>query len=166
MTKFGGHEQAAGLSLDSDNVEILANEINKFADYNLTEDDMIENVNVEFELQENVINLNLVEELHKLEPFGLNNPNPRFIVRNYILKDLKVIGKNQQHLKLSIEKEKSYECIGFNMSHLKSMYKVGDKVDVLFQLDENNYMGNRKVQFYLKIYDWLDLKVQVMTNFH
>lgn len=47
---------------------------------------MIENVNVEFELQENVINLNLVEELHKLEPFGLNNPNPRFIVRNYILK--------------------------------------------------------------------------------
>lgn len=46
------------------------------------------------------------------------------------------------------------------------MYKVGDKVDVLFQLDENNYMGNRKVQFYLKIYDWLDLKVQVMTNFH
>ncbi|WP_369009972.1 DHHA1 domain-containing protein, partial [Staphylococcus aureus] len=48
MTKFGGHEQAAGLSLDSDNVEILANEINKFADYNLTEDDMIENVNVEF----------------------------------------------------------------------------------------------------------------------
>ncbi|HBH0669456.1 TPA: single-stranded-DNA-specific exonuclease RecJ, partial [Clostridioides difficile] len=101
-------------------------------------------------LQENVINLNLVEELHKLEPFGLNNPNPRFIVRNYILKDLKVIGKNQQHLKLSIEKEKSYECIGFNMSHLKSMYKVGDKVDVLFQLDENNYMGNRKVQFLLK----------------
>ena len=150
MTKFGGHEQAAGLSLDSDKVEILANEINKFADYNLTEDDMIENVNVEFELQENVINLNLVEELHKLEPFGLNNPNPRFIVRNYILKDLKVIGKNQQHLKLSIEKEKSYECIGFNMSHLKSMYKVGDKVDVLFQLDENNYMGNRKVQFLLK----------------
>ncbi len=107
MTKFGGHEQAAGLSLDSDNVEILANEINKFADYNLTEDDMIENVNVEFELQENVINLNLVEELHKLEPFGLNNPNPRFIVRNYILKDLKVIGKNQQHLKLSIEKRKA-----------------------------------------------------------
>ena len=102
MTKFGGHEQAAGLSLDSDNVEILANEINKFADYNLTEDDMIENVNVEFELQENVINLNLVEELHKLEPFGLNNPNPRFIVRNYILKDLKVIGKNQQHLKLNV----------------------------------------------------------------
>lgn len=35
-------------------------------------------------------------------------------------------------MKLSIEKEKSYECIGFNMSYLKLMYKVGDKVDVLF----------------------------------
>lgn len=36
--------------MDLDNVEILVNEINKFVDYNLIEDDMIENVNVEFEL--------------------------------------------------------------------------------------------------------------------
>ncbi|WP_236876574.1 DHHA1 domain-containing protein, partial [Clostridioides difficile] len=63
MTKFGGHEQAAGLSLDSDNVEVLANEISKFADYTLTEDDMIAHVNVVVDLQESVINLKFVEGL-------------------------------------------------------------------------------------------------------
>ena len=47
-------------------------------------------------------------------------------------------------------KKNTYECIGFNMSYLAEGYNIGDKVDVLFQLDENTYMGNRKIQFLLK----------------
>lgn len=150
LNKFGGHEQAAGLGLDSDKVEQLSREVNKFAQYELSEDDLIENIKVEFELEEHAINLDLVEELHKLEPFGLSNPNPRFIVRDAILKNIMAIGKNKQHLKFTIEKEKSYDCIGFNMAYLKGGFNTGDKVDVLFQLDENNFMGNRSVQFLLK----------------
>ncbi|GAA3642945.1 single-stranded-DNA-specific exonuclease RecJ [Asaccharospora irregularis] len=150
MNKFGGHDQAAGLALDSDKVEELSNQINKFAEYNLTEEDMIENISVEFELSEDVVNLDLVNELHKLEPFGLKNPNPRFIIRNCELSEIRTIGKKQQHLKLNIQKENTYECIGFNMGYLREKYQVGDKIDVLFQLDENVYMGNRKVQFLLK----------------
>ncbi|MGL4913378.1 MAG: single-stranded-DNA-specific exonuclease RecJ [Romboutsia sp.] len=150
LNKFGGHDQAAGLALDADKVEQLSKEVNQFAQYELSEEDLIENVKVEFELGEDAINLDLVEELHKLEPFGLNNPNPRFIVRNALLKNIMIIGKNKQHLKFTIEKDKSYDCIGFNMAYLKSGYNPGDKVDVLFQLDENNFMGNRSVQFLLK----------------
>ena len=60
------------------------------------------------------------------------------------------MGKNKQHIKFTIEKEKTYECIGFNMAYLKSGYNPGDKVDVLFQLDENNFMGRRNVQFLIK----------------
>lgn len=150
LNKFGGHEQAAGLGLDSDKVEQLSIEVNKFAQYELSEEDLIENIKVEFELEEHAINLELVEELHKLEPFGLSNPNPRFIVRDAILKNIMAIGKNKQHLKFTIEKEKSYDCIGFNMAYLKGGFNPGDKVDVLFQLDENNFMGNRSVQFLLK----------------
>ncbi|MGL5315776.1 MAG: single-stranded-DNA-specific exonuclease RecJ [Peptostreptococcaceae bacterium] len=150
LNKFGGHDQAAGLGLDSDKVEILSEEVNKIADYELNEDDLIEIINVEFELSDESINLDLVEELHKLEPFGLNNPNPRFIVRNAILKDIRNIGVNKQHLKFKIEKDQTYDCIGFNMAYLGLGYREGDKVDVLFQLDENNFRGNRSVQFLLK----------------
>ena len=150
LNKFGGHDQAAGLGLDADKVEQLSKEVNEFAQYELTEEDLIENVKVEFELEENAINLDLVEELHKLEPFGLNNPNPRFIVRDALLKNIMIIGKNKQHLKFTIEKDKTYDCIGFNMAYLKSGYNQGDKVDVLFQLDENNFRGNRSIQFLLK----------------
>lgn len=150
LNKFGGHDQAAGLALDSDKIEDLSYEVNQFAKYELNEEDLIENVNVEYELSEESIDLNLIEELHKLEPFGLSNPNPKFIVRDALLKNINVIGKNKQHLKFTIEKEKSYSCIGFNMAYLKSRYNQDDKVDVLFQLDENNFMGKRSVQFLLK----------------
>ena len=150
LNKFGGHDQAAGLGLDSDKVEILSQEINKIANYELNEEDLIENINVEFELDDKSINLELVEELHKLEPFGLNNPNPRFIVRDAVLKEIRFIGINKQHLKIKIEKEEVYDCIGFNMAYLAQGYKEGDKIDVLFQLDENNFRGNRSVQFLIK----------------
>ncbi|RDY23043.1 single-stranded-DNA-specific exonuclease RecJ [Romboutsia maritimum] len=150
LNKFGGHDQAAGLGIDADKVEDLANRINEIADYNLTDEDMVEIVNVEFELDEESANLDLVNELHKLEPFGLSNPNPRFVMRNLSIRDIRKIGKNQQHLKLSLEKNSIYDNIGFNMAYLKEGYNIGDKVDVLFQLDENNYMGNKKVQFLLK----------------
>ncbi|MGL5712450.1 MAG: single-stranded-DNA-specific exonuclease RecJ, partial [Paraclostridium sp.] len=150
LGRFGGHDQAAGLSLDSNNIEELRNRVNTFADDNLTEEDLIENVAVEFELEEDAINFNLIEELHALEPFGMSNPSPRFIIRNLEIKDIFRMGKEKNHLKINLLKDKTYECIGFNMAYLAEGYSVGDKVDVLFQLDENTYMGNRKIQFLLK----------------
>ena len=150
LNKFGGHEQAAGLSMDSKNIQELRTKVNEIANYKLTEDDMIENVPVEFELNESSIDFNLIEELHSLEPFGISNPSPRFIMRNLEIRGLFRIGKDKNHLKLNLEKDNIYECIGFNMAYMSEGFDVGDKVDILFQLDENNYMGNRKIQFLLK----------------
>lgn len=150
MNKFGGHEQAAGLALDAKNIEELRKRVNEIADYNLTKEDLIENIKVEYELEEESVTLDLVDDLHKLEPFGLSNPSPRFIMRDLLLTNIFKMGKNKQHLKIMVENEKSYECVGFNMSYLSDNFQIGDKIDVLFQLDENNYNNERKVQFLLK----------------
>lgn len=150
MNKFGGHEQAAGLALNAENIEDLRKRVNEIADYNLNKEDLIENVKVEYELEEESVTLGLVDDLHKLEPFGLSNPSPRFIMRDLLLTNIYKIGKNKQHLKLICENEKSYECIGFNMAYLADNFQEGDKIDVLFQVDENNFNNERKLQFLLK----------------
>ncbi|EQK44814.1 single-stranded-DNA-specific exonuclease RecJ [[Clostridium] bifermentans ATCC 638] len=150
LNKFGGHEQAAGLSMDSKKIETLRRKVNEIANYQLTEDDMVENISVEFELNEGSIDFNLIEELHSLEPFGMSNPSPRFIMRELEIRGIFRLGKDKNHLKLNLEKNNVYECIGFNMAYMSEQFEIGDKVDVLFQLDENNYMGNRKIQFLLK----------------
>lgn len=150
MNKFGGHEQAAGLALNAENIEELRKRVNEIADYNLSKDDLIENIKVEYELEEESATLDLVDNLHKLEPFGLSNPSPRFIMRDLLLTNIYKMGKNKQHLKLICENEKSYECVGFNMAYLAEDFQEGDKIDVLFQVDENNFNNDRKVQFLLK----------------
>ena len=150
MNKFGGHEQAAGLALNAENIEELRKRVNKIADYNLNKDDLIENIKVEYELEEESATLDLIDNLHKLEPFGLSNPSPRFIMRDLLLTNIYKMGKNKQHLKLICENEKSYECVGFNMAYLAENFQEGDKIDVLFQVDENNFNNDRKVQFLLK----------------
>lgn len=150
MNKFGGHEQAAGLALNAENIEELRKRVNEIADYNLSKDDLIENIKVEYELEEESATLDLVDNLHKLEPFGLSNPSPRFIMRDLLLNNIYKMGKNKQHLKLICENEKSYECVGFNMAYLADDFQEGDKIDVLFQVDENNFNNERKVQLLLK----------------
>lgn len=150
LTKFGGHEQAAGLSISEDKVAELRRRINESADINLTEEDMIEEIKVEYELDEKSANFDLIEELRKLEPFGMSNPTPKFILRDCILRDMRFMGQNKQHIKLEIEKENVFECVGFNAAHLIDGLKNGDRIDVLFQLDENTFMGKRKLQFLVK----------------
>ena len=150
MNKFGGHEQAAGLALDAKNIDELRVRINEIADYNLSKEDLIENIKVEYELKEDSATLDLVDNLHKLEPFGLSNPSPRFIMRDLLLTNIFKMGKNKQHLKIIVENKKSYKCVGFNMAYLADNFQLGDKVDILFQVDENNYNNERKVQFLLK----------------
>lgn len=104
LNKFGGHEQAAGLSMDSKNIETLRSKVNEIANYKLTEDDMVENISVEFELNEGSIDFNLIEELHSLEPFGMSNPSPRFIMRELEIRGIFRLGKDKNHLKLNLEK--------------------------------------------------------------
>lgn len=150
LNKFGGHEQAAGLSLSVENIDELRKKINSFADYNLSEEDMIEEIKAEFEICEESANFKLIEELHMLEPFGVSNPTPRFMLRDCLVNEIRYMGKNRQHIKIIIEKNNRFECIGFNAAHLADGITIDDRVDIIFQLDENTYMGNRKVQFIIK----------------
>lgn len=150
LNKFGGHEQAAGLSLDEDKVSILRNRINECADFKLTKENMIENIQIEFELPEEDISFSLIKELDNLEPFGMENPSPKFLIRNLDIIDIRAIGKERNHLKLSVKGKNTYECIGFNMGHYIHKFTKGDKIDIVFALDENEYMGNKKIQFILK----------------
>lgn len=150
MEKFGGHEQAAGLTVKRENIEALRRKINEIADYELEKEDLIEEIKIEYEIDEKDINLDTVRELHLLEPFGIKNPTPYFMLRGCYVKNAFLIGKDKNHLKINVIKENEFECIGFGMSHLMDKFKVDDLVDIVFQIDENTFNGNTKVQLLLK----------------
>ncbi|MST61835.1 single-stranded-DNA-specific exonuclease RecJ [Peptostreptococcus anaerobius] len=150
MVKFGGHEQAAGMTVREEDIENLRVKLNHVADYSLSNEDLIEEIKIEYEISEDSLNLEFVDSLHDLEPFGINNPTPYFLIRDCIVKSRYLIGKDKNHLKIGIEKGKSFECVGFGMAHLSELFEVGDSIDLVFKADKNTFNGNTKVQLLIK----------------
>lgn len=150
MTKFGGHSQAAGLTMEVSKIEELRKKINEIADYEISEEDLLEEIKVEYEIAEEDINLGFVDELSLLEPFGIKNPTPYFMLRGMDVESARLIGKEKNHLKLRLAGEKEYDCIGFGKDYMLDRFDVKDKVDLIFQLDKNTFRGVSKVQFLLK----------------
>lgn len=150
MSKFGGHEQAAGMTVYTDKIDELRKKLNEIADCNLTKEELIEEIKIEYEINPKIIDVDLVDRFHILEPFGVKNPDPFFLIRNCLVKMSKLIGKDKNHLKIVIEKEGEFDCIGFSMAHLSSKFDVGDYVDLVFKLDKNTFNGKTNVQLMLK----------------
>ncbi len=150
MEKFGGHEQAAGLTIRTENIQKLRDSINRVADFELEEEDMIEKINVEFIAPESCASIEFIEKLHILEPYGIGNPTPRFIFPSMRIESITLMGKLKNHIKLILVGLTKHECVGFNMAHLAEDLSEGDVIDLVFQLDKNNFMGKVKPQLILK----------------
>lgn len=151
FNKFGGHKQAAGLSLDKENIKILRKEMNKIATELLTEEDLIPEISVDSEIKSDELTMDNVSELNALEPFGMGNPSPIFLCRNAKINMIRQIGKEKNHLKLNIQLDNlELDCVGFNLGYLNENINIGDIVDIAGSLDINQYKGNENLQLIIK----------------
>lgn len=150
LDKFGGHEMAAGLSMDVKMVEKLSLEINKYAVTVMQKETLIPKLMIEAQLKDKDINLSLLDELAILRPFGMGNKTPIF---SYVssVSNVRAIGKEQNHLKLTLaSSEKMVDCIGFNYGYLKSEVYKGSKIEIAGQLEKNEWNNVVKPQLIIK----------------
>lgn len=98
---FGGHTMAAGLSLREENIEPLRCMLNQQAE--LSEDDLLQKVSIDMQLPFSMISEELIEELEVLEPFGKDNTKPLFAEREIEVIAGRILGKNQNVLKLRLQ---------------------------------------------------------------
>lgn len=101
LTKFGGHKMAAGLSLDEENLEEFRRAVNETS--GITDEDLIEKVSIDMQLPFSSVTEEFVKELGILEPYGKANPKPVFAERQVEVKSARVLGKNQNVLKMRVE---------------------------------------------------------------
>jgi single-stranded-DNA-specific exonuclease len=97
------------------------------------------------------VSLDTLEEIARLAPFGTDNPNPMFLIKDLRLLNRRAVGFNHRHLQMRFSKNGSYlEAIGFGLGHLASEFSPGSQVDVMALLSENNWRNERKVQLMIK----------------
>lgn len=152
LVKFGGHKQAAGLTLKTEVFETFYRKLLEYAEENLTEEDLRAELTLEAELFEDDLNLETLNLLSAFEPFGVGNPVPKFLLRSVQLLSLKAVGGNNQHLQAQIKiGHKTVAAIGFNLSYFERMFRPKDNVDLAVELILDDWNGAQEVK--LKLVD-------------
>lgn len=146
LVRFGGHELAAGLTVRRSCIDDFRKRINEYAASHLDDDALCLSLDADCEVQMNELTMKLASELDSLEPFGISNPVP-----NFMLKDAKIIrvlpmGAGR-HTKLIVEKDGIVmNAIWFGMTASELPFESTDPIDLLFQLNVNEYQGTASLQ--------------------
>lgn len=147
-SKYGGHPMAAGLSLPEENVEVFRRSLNEQC--SLTEDELTEVIHIDMVLPFAYVSERLTEELELLEPFGKGNTKPVFAARNVRILGSRVLGKNQNVLRLRMQDESGtvLEGIYFHscMNEVLLDLQKNPLMHILYYPEINEFRGQRNLQ--------------------
>ncbi|MFG6114214.1 single-stranded-DNA-specific exonuclease RecJ [Halobacillus sp. MO56] len=147
---FGGHAQAAGMTLKIENINELRYELNRLADEQLTPEDFTQSVDVENTIDIAELSLQQIKEIAKLSPFGMGNPKPLFHI-DHAPKEIRQIGSKQNHLKFQFHKSGTQlDGIAFGMGDLYSDISPYSNVEAIGELGINEWNGRKKMQIMIK----------------
>ncbi len=153
LVKFGGHSQAAGVTVKNENLNAFFEKLSEIIENELKDKDVSVVMEVDAEILPKDLDFELAESLQKFEPFGEGNEEPIFLMKNLEVSELRTVGNGEKHLKLSLKANdgtpKIFEAIGFNLTNGFSHLKKGDKVDIIFTISEDKWNGNKKIQLKL-----------------
>ena len=159
LEKFGGHELAAGLSVKTENIDKFRKAINEYTPDSKEETMTVPTVNIDAVIKASFITNETVDDINKLQPFGVDNPTPVFAARKMKIHRISTMSENK-HLRMTLLKDGKYlDTVGFGMGECYDCFKEGDFVDVAFGISINDYKGFHNVQLILK-----DIKLSEVKN--
>jgi single-stranded-DNA-specific exonuclease len=120
---YGGHRQAAGLSIQANRIPAFAEKFETTARARLTSEDLVSEIEVDDEVDLAMMNIRTMDEVRLLEPYGQGNPEPVFLAR-------------------------AVDAIGFGMGDLPLKPRV--RISVLYTPEINVWNGNANLQLRLR----------------
>ncbi|MBI4449464.1 single-stranded-DNA-specific exonuclease RecJ [Candidatus Uhrbacteria bacterium] len=172
---FGGHPQACGLTVKGEaELSVLTERLEAYARERLTPEQLTPSLTIDRELTLGDVTWDLVALLTKLGPFGIGNPTPRYLTRGVVVDDVRTMGNSGKHLRLQVHQDGNKESgiknkeskipdsrfqipdsrrklVCFSYEDICPSIRVGDVVDVVYEVDVNEWNGNREIQ--MKVVD-------------
>ncbi|MFN0112282.1 MAG: single-stranded-DNA-specific exonuclease RecJ [Blastocatellia bacterium] len=150
LVKYGGHPMAAGFTVEAGKIEALRLQLNHHAAEVLSEEDLGRTLTADAELNLAEATIPLIKSLARLEPHGVGNPQPLFLMRHLPLRSAQVL--KEKHLKLHIGREKTQlEALWWNAVEHQSSLVVGKEISLLCRLEINSWNNRESCQ--LKVVD-------------
>ena len=147
---FGGHALAAGFTIREENIPAFAAAMNDYVCACTGGEEMVSALDIDGELDDvGLLTLEGVEGLELLEPYGAGNPKPVFSLSGCLVSAVNEVGGGR-HLKLKLTASgRSFDAIFFSATAEEAGVGPGDRVDVAFTPQINEYRGSRSVQLHL-----------------
>jgi single-stranded-DNA-specific exonuclease len=167
LERFGGHRAAAGLSIDPERIDEFARAFAAHADERLVDDDLRPVTNVDGILPPRTVpTLELCEELARLAPFGMGNPEITLLAESCELRDLAAVGEGK-HLRFRV---RAGGAIAFGLGSQLDRYRIDTRFDVAFRLEANHWNGTVAPQLVVRrIFDahdrYDDLRTWLVAEF-
>ncbi len=157
LEHYGGHAQAAGFSLKKENLEAFIEKISAFAADILEHHVFEQELFIDAILDRQEINDNFMRLISQMEPFGVGNERPVFLLRGIKPEDLKTVGKEQQHLHFQTNTGLNrFSSIAFKLGALFPQIVGMPQLDIALHLDKNVWNGRETIQ--LQVLDFMRSK--------
>ncbi|MBQ6893733.1 MAG: single-stranded-DNA-specific exonuclease RecJ [Clostridia bacterium] len=151
LEKYGGHELAAGLSVSRKNIDAFRAKINAYARENFSKMDLVPTLDADFVISGDEVNINNADELRILEPYGVSNPVPSFVLLDMKVEDVQSISFGK-HTKILLKRDgmPSLTAMYFSRPPKDAEVYAGDIVDVFATMDINEFGGQRTAQLIVR----------------
>lgn len=146
LVRYGGHELAAGLSISRDKIDEFKKKINSYAKKCLGEGLLEECREVDAALTLGMADMKLADELSSLEPFGVANPTPQFMLSDLKILSIFPIGGGK-HTKLVLgDGISSIQGVCFGVGGFDFKFNRDDRVDIICKLNINEFRNEKTLQ--------------------
>jgi len=150
LVKYGGHPMAAGFTVKAEKIEELRWRLNRHASEVLGEEEMGRVLTADAELQLEKATVAAIRSLARLEPHGIGNPQPLFLLQSVPLRSVQLL--KEKHLKLMIGAGKTaIDALWWNAAEYKAAFADAKQVSLLCRLEINSWNNRETCQ--LKIVD-------------
>ncbi len=149
LLKFGGHAQAAGITIANDKLDAFHDRLLKIVEKMVDGVDISPEIHIDTEVSSAEIDFELLAGLEKMRPFGEGNPEPVLLMKDLLVDEARIVGNGQKHYKLKLRAEDSpkiFDAICWKGVEKYGALAAGTVVDVIFTLQKDEWNGNRKIQ--------------------
>lgn len=149
---YGGHEMAAGLKIDAENLESFRQRFCQYADRTLEPEQLISELKLDSLAELSQVTAALVTDLQRIGPFGMGNRKPLLVARGLELAaPPRRVGKTGDHLQLYVRQgNSSMKCIAFGYGPMFDQLHKGTVLDLAFEPTLNEYNGSVSVELAVK----------------
>lgn len=147
--KWGGHEQAAGVTLYANDIEKFSEMANDYISKNIDPKIFIPYIEYDHKIDLKDVSLQNCDFIEKCEPFGEGNPKPKFLISDVQVLYAKKVGLDGKHLKLSLgDRTNDVNAIAFGMGN--KLNDMQNSIEIIANMEKNTFNGKTTPQLIIE----------------